>query len=444
MVRNGERDILRSYKEIIGSEKIKELRDTAKKLRGKKILHLNTSKKGGGVAEILKTLVPFYNNLDLHVDWKQVKGSEEFEETVKKLFNQLQGTEEVGENEIYSKEIETWRKTCKREAGSINPSDYDVIVIHDAGPLPIIDFFIKSLESQGIPKKDWPKFVWRDHMDTSNPNKEVFDEWIKPYIQEFDALIYSDKKFTLEEDFGEYWRRYYAPGIDPLSKKNKSISKTKINNIVAKYGVDTDKPIILQVSRFDRFKGQKHSIEVFKRLKQEGVEAQLVLIGGEAEDDPHSKDIREEVKDLAQQDEDIYLLSNLEKDEHRLPALDVNAFQRKAAVILQPSEKEGFGLTITEALWKQTPVVATNVGGIHQQIDSGEVGGYLVDVPPEPEKTEKYEPWIEKVKDYVKKLIHNPALAQQLGKQGREHVGKNFLLTRLALHHLQLMTDLID
>lgn len=391
------------YEEIVGSEKIEELRRLAEPLQGLSVLHVNSTLVGGGVAEMLHSLIPLFNDLGIKARWEVIKGSPLFFRTTKSIHNALQGntTEIVGEM------LERYREINRRNAETLD-LNADIVVIHDPQPLPLI-------ESRPPGRNRW---VWRCHIDITHPNKEVWN-FLKSYIERFDMIILSMPEFTkylpIPQDI-------IPPSIDPLSEKNRELPEEKIEEVYTKHSVPRDKPILLQVSRFDPFKDPIGVIEAYELVKKK-VDCRLVFAGGIASDDPESSEILERVRVRAQEDPDIHIIA---PQEEPLPAVEINALQRGADIIIQKSLREGFALTVTEAMWKSKPVIGTAVGGIKLQVIDG-ITGFLVRS-------------IEEVAERLIFLLHNPDLAQEMGEMGRAQVRKNFLVTRHLRDYLRLFS----
>ncbi|HNR68624.1 MAG TPA: glycosyltransferase [bacterium] len=398
---------LSDYRAIVGDETISTLYRTARKLYGKKILQINSTYVGGGVAEILNSLTPLLVDAGVESDWRILNGNPDFFNITKKFHNALQG-DKINLTDI--------KKSLYLEANQdfsvyahINHS-YDGVVVHDPQPLPLIQFY----------KKRQPWF-WRCHVDLSHPNLEVWD-FLKTYIVRYDRVILSDESYRKNDLPADYC--IFAPVIDPLSNKNKELSDRDISKYLKKFNVREDKPIITQISRFDKFKDPLGVIKVFEKVRQE-IDCRLVLCGSMAADDPEGVQIYEKVKNRAEsfiKKGDIVLITSENN-------ILVNALQRRSAVILQKSLKEGFGLTVTEGLWKAKAVVAANVGGIPLQIID-EQTGFLVD-PTDIDQTART----------VVRVLQDPEMAGKVGRQGREHVRKNFLVTRLVSDYLRLFNE---
>ena len=395
---------LESYREIAPKGTIDLAYCLAERLRGESVLHVNSTKRGGGVAEILHRLVPMLNELGIQTRWEVMKGTPLFYQTTKSFHNTLQGQIQTITKEMYDEYI----KINQKNAEEIS-FDSGLVVIHDPQPAGLI-----------YKKPKAAKWLWRCHIDISRPQRKVWN-FLKDYISKYAGAIFSLPSFAQKLDIPQF---LMYPSIDPLSDKNKELSNEDINNIVDRYNIPQDKPIILQVSRFDRFKDPLGVIEAYKLVKKYN-DCYLILAGGEATDDPEGAEVLQEVKDAASSDKDIFVLA--------LPAeanLEINALQRAATVILQKSIKEGFGLTVTEAMWKGKPVIGGAVGGIAIQIIYGQTG-FTVNS-------------IEGCANRIRYLLSNPEVLVDLGQKAKEYTRRNFLITRHLCDYLALMIHLLN
>jgi trehalose synthase len=394
---------LEDYRDIVGDDVIAEIYRLARPLYGKKVLHINSTYYGGGVAEILYSLVPLLNSAGLDADWRTLRGTPEFFNITKKFHNAIQG-DDIRMTDIkaslYIENNQDFASYCKIDA--------DCVIIHDPQPLPLIRFYKK--------RQHW---IWRCHVDLSHPNEELWN-FLKGFILAYDGIVVSDEQYVRKELPIKH--TIIEPAIDPLSSKNKDIPEELIERTLQKYGVPTDKPLITQISRFDKWKDPENLIEVFKLVRKE-CDCRLVLCGNMASDDPEGWEIFEQARNAAGSfldNKDIILLTVEDN-------ILVNALQRKSSVILQKSIREGFGLTVTEALWKGKPVVASNVGGIPRQVIDNKTG-FLV----EPHN-------IQGCADIVSSILKHPKVGHYLGEHGKEHVRKNFLITRHVIDDLKLL-----
>jgi len=396
-----------SYRDIVGDEVVSTIYKKARRLYGRHILHINSTYQGGGVAEILASLIPLMNDAGISAGWRTLHGNPDFFMVTKKFHNALQG------DPINLTEMKTRLYLSTNENFSIYTHiDHDCVIIHDPQPLPLIKFYKKM--------QPW---IWRCHLDLSTPNERLW-EFIKKFILRYDLTVISNEKYRGKDLPVE--QRIIYPAIDPFSPKNMEISEKVVAKYLSKFGVRRDKPLITQISRFDRWKFPEGVLDVF-RLVREKVDCRLVLCGSMAADDPESWVIYERVKRKAKrliENGDVVLITS---ENHIL----VNALQRSSAVIMQRSTREGFGLTVTEALWKGKAVVASNVGGISLQIREGE-NGFLV----KPSNTKGFA-------DKIIKILENPTLAVEMGRKGKEVVRERFLITRLLLDYLDLLNVVV-
>jgi len=395
---------LDDYRDIIGQAQVDALRFLARDLKGKSIKMVNSTAVGGGVAEMLNRLVPLLGELEVTTHWDVITGGNDFFEVTKAFHNALHGSEYQltrSAQEIFLAYNEQNRQRMQFTE--------DMIVIHDPQPAGLIGS-----------RKDSPgRWVWRCHIDLSNPNPQVW-EFLRPFIEQFDAAIFSSQSFARQLPIPQY---LFYPCIDPLSEKNKDLDESFVQNVCDEFGVDRTRPIVTQVSRFDRLKDPVGVVQAFK-LARKYVDCQLVLAGGGASDDPEGALVLKEVKEVAGDDPDIIILD--------LPpwcALEINALQRASTIVVQKSIKEGFGLTVTEALWKGKPTIAGAVGGIPNQIIH-KLTGMLVHS-------------VEGCAYQIRYLLTHPDFAAQLGRNGREHVKENFLMTTNVRRWLLLLRTLL-
>jgi trehalose synthase len=387
------------YGAIIGRPELDEIRFLARHLQAKTVKMVNSTALGGGVAEILNRLVPLMNELEIRTRWEIITGGNDFFEVTKGFQNALQGGEYPITKTVRDIFMSYTEQNQKRIA-----FDQDLCVINDPQPLGLVHS--RDDRSPGTSQDNGRgKWIWRCHIDLSNPNQEVWD-FLKPMVEQYDAAIFSSPAFAPQLNVPQY---LFYPSIDPLSEKNKELEESYIDKVCDDFGIDRSRPILTQISRFDRLKDPVGVIESYKLVKKY-VDCQLVLAGGGGTDDPEGAVVLQEVMDAAGDDPDVIILN--------LPpwsALEINALQRASTVIIQKSLKEGFGLTVAEGLWKEKPVVASAVGGIPTQIVH-KLTGVLVHS-------------VEGCAYQVRYLLTHPDLARQLGKNGREHVKENFLIT---------------
>ncbi len=389
---------IEEYAPAAGEAVIEELKVIAGRLSGKSILNVNSTAVGGGVAEILNRMLPMMTELGIRPRWELIKGGEDFYAVTKKFHNALHGARQ----ELTQADFQLYRDTLKANMDTMD-LDADIAFIHDPQPAGLIDR-----------KPSSAKWIWRCHIDMSNRQQDVWD-FLKGYVSRYDAAVISAPAFSQELPVKQF---QVPPSIDPLADKNKELSDEEVAAVMQRLQIPVDKPLITQVSRFDRLKDPLGVIEAFKKI-QPYVTARLLLVGGSADDDPEGAQVLAEARAAAEGNGDILVLC--------LPPtsnVEINAIQRASAIILQKSLKEGFGLTVSEALWKGKPVIAGAVGGIPLQI------------------THKYSGILTRTIDgtayWMKRLLHEPAFAKRLGENGREHVRENFLLTRHLRDYLLL------
>ncbi len=397
---------LKDYKPIVGPAVLNQLWQLAGNLKGLKVIHVNSTKSGGGVAEILSWMIPFMQELGIDTSWEVITGTEPFYNVTKMIHNGLQGNHvdlTASHQEIYE---ETNRLNAERLCPILREAD--VVFIHDPQPAMLLSF---------CPSKRG-KWIWRCHIDASRPHRPVW-KFLKPLLTEYDASIFSMSEFSRALPHPQF---LVAPSIDPLSEKNTELTHEEINEIVGKFDLDSTRPILTQISRFDRFKDPVGVICGYRLLKK-SMPVQLVLAGGGADDDPEGVEVLKEVREAAKDDPDIHILL-LPPDAHRT----VNALQRCSDIIIQKSTKEGFGLTVTEGLWKGKPVIGGSVGGIKLQVINHHTG-FLVNTP-------------EGLAQRARYILTHRLGAERMSRKAREFVRENFLLTRHLREYLTLMVGL--
>jgi trehalose synthase len=394
---------LKQYEPIVGPQVIEELRLLAEKTKGWTIQNINSTSVGGGVAEILNHMVPLLQELGVHAKWDVIKGGEKFYKVTKKFHNALHGKEENITDEDFS---------IFHETSEMNKKNMDlegeVVFVHDPQPIALID----RKESMSS------KWIWRCHIDVSNPDLKVWN-FLRAYIDRYDSSVFSAPAFSQVIPIRQF---LIPPSIDPLSDKNKELSSKEVEQLLEPFHLDLEKPIVTQVSRFDYLKDPIGVIDAFEMV-QKNLDCQLILVGGEATDDPESVEVLAKTRDRAANNPDVHVLA--------IPSgsdLIINALQRISDVVVQKSLKEGFGLTVSEALWKARPVVASAVGGITLQIGH-KYSGLLCHS-------------IEGAAFEIKQLLQNKEYAKRLGENGREHIRNNFLLTRHLRDYLLLFLSL--
>lgn len=397
---------LSEYRNITGDEIIKNIYQRARPLLGKRILHINSTLYGGGVAEILSSLVPLMNDVGLETGWSIIRGTPDFFIITKKFHNALQG-DSINLSTIKKKIYENINKTFS----SYTHINHDCVIIHDPQPLPLINFYRK--------KQPW---IWRCHIDRSHPNQELWD-YLKDYIIKYDMEIISHQDYKSDSPLPT---TIIQPAIDPLTPKNMDIPQADFKKFLRKFQIPTDKPLVTQISRFDKWKDPVGVIDVYKKVRK-SFDCRLILCGSMASDDPEGFKIYEQVKRRANrllEQGDVVLITSENN-------ILVNVLQRQSAVIVQKSLREGFGLTVTEAMWKGTPVVASDVGGIPIQIED-RVTGFLAP----PKNTEAFA-------ECILEILKTKKLAASIGRDARESVRKKFLITRILQDYLELLTQVI-
>lgn len=398
---------LDKYASVIGEEKIGEIKKLAERIAGKSVCHVNSTSFGGGVAEILHRLVPLMRDVGLKAEWRLFKGSDEFFNVTKAFHNGLQGMDIPLTDEMKRVYLEYSEENAQRL-----DFHHDFVVVHDAQPAGLISH-------QKIRTGKW---LWRCHIDLSNPNPSFID-FLIPTLYQYDVLIFTMEQYV-QEPLRHRKTAMIPPSIDPLSDKNKPLAEDTVSSILDTYDVDPEKPIITQVSRFDPWKDPLGVIDTYRIIKKQVPAVQLLLVASMAKDDPEGWSYYEKTVRHAAEDADIHLLTDLKG----VGDIEVNAFQRASDVILQKSTREGFGLTVTEALWKEVPVIGGNVGGIPMQIADG-VNGYLVNS-------------IQEAADKTLYLLKHPAEAKKMGALGKKRVLEHFLITRHLEDYLKLLSSL--
>jgi trehalose synthase len=399
---------LDSYEGIVPDGILSHLRDLAADLRGARVLHVNATPYGGGVSELLRSLVPLLNDLGMVSDWNIISGDSAFFDVTKKIHNGLQGAD----LELTPEDKRLYEETSRTNAAALT-EEYDVVFIHDPQPAGIL-----PLRGNGH-----SRWVWRCHIDTGQPNPAIW-EYCRSFLHPYDAAIFTMPEFV-PPDFPISEVQIVPPAIDPLSPKNMPIGKSMARQVVDWIGIEVNRPLITQVSRFDSWKDPLGVIEAYKLVREEVPNLQLALVGSMALDDPQGWEIYNQVIAASRDHPLIHVFTNLTG----VGNIEVNAFQRLSDVIVQKSIREGFGLVVSESLWKATPVVAGRAGGIPLQMSDG-VGGILIDN-------------IEDCAAAILRLLRDPELAASLGASGRERVREHFLLPRLLVNELTLVKDLL-
>jgi trehalose synthase len=400
--------LLEQYAKIVGEDVINHIRQLAKSLEGMKVVHVNSTKEGGGVAEILHRLVPLQLELGLAVTWEVINGDPEFYQCTKLMHNSLQGDRsEIPEALLRNYEM-TNQQNADRLRGQLE--DADLVFIHDPQPAPLMHF---------CPNRRG-KWIWRCHIDVSRPHRPVW-KYLRNFVEAYDASIWSLAQFAQPLHHRLY---LIPPSIDPLSEKNIELDEAELHAVRERFALDPHRPIIAQISRFDRFKDPLGVIQAY-RLAKRFTSLQLVLAGGGATDDPEGEEVLEEVKAAAADDPDIHVLL-LPPDAHRT----INALQRLAHIVLQKSTREGFGLTVTEALWKGKPVIGGDAGGIRLQVINHHTG-FLVNTP-------------EGAALRIRCLLSQRDKLKDMGRKAKRFVLENFLITRHLREYLTLMVAIMN
>ena len=402
-------DLLEKYRVIAGVDAIHELEQLASILKGIKIVHINSTKQGGGVAEILTWMVPLSKALGIDARWEILNGNGEFYECTKYFHNGLQGHRIAMPDEALLKNYETVNQNNSEELKDVLQKA-DIVFIHDPQPAAMIKYFPDRAN----------RWIWRCHIDLSNPHRGIW-RYLKDFVKLYDASIFSLADFVQPLPHPMY---LIPPSIDPLSEKNRVLTEEDIAEIYPRFDLNPKNPMILQVSRFDRFKDPIGVIEAYKITKKYKPTLQLVLAGGGAPDDPEGEQVLKEVRQYAQNDPDIHILF-LPADSHKT----INALQRASDVVLQKSVREGFGLTVTEALWKNKPVIGGNTGGIRLQVIDNHTG-FLVNTP-------------EGAANRIRYLLQDGDVCKELGAKGHKFVYENFLITRHLRDYLTLIISLL-
>jgi trehalose synthase len=399
---------LADYTHIAGKETIERIRELAEPMQGRRVLHVSATAFGGGVSEILYTIVPLMRDVGLDAHWHVIFGKEEFYNATKLLHNSLQGAEEtLSESE--------W--ALFDEINAINAEglqgEWDTVIVHDPQPIGLR----RGAEGKG---RNW---IWRCHIDLSEPNPAPIARLL-PMIEEYDATVWHMPAYVPQGVNGHNGVKIIPPAIDPLSPKNMAFSPDDAAFVCRQFGIDVDRPLLTQVSRFDPWKDPMGVIDAYRIVHEQVPDVQLALVGSMATDDPEGWEFFQHTFEYADGDEDIKILNNL----NNVGAIEVNAFQSQSDICLQKSIREGFGLTVTEALWKGRPTIGGNVGGIPLQIADGE-SGFLVDSA-------------EQCAQRCLEILADPELGKRLGRAGKEHARHEFLSPRLLRDWVELLAEL--
>jgi trehalose synthase len=399
---------LADYTHLVGRDLVERVRELAEPLKGKRVLHVSATAFGGGVSEILYTIVPLMRDVGLDAHWNVIFGKEEFFNATKLLHNSLQGDPATLSKEQWKLFWEINQLNAEGLDG-----DWDAIVVHDPQPVGLRHWA----------GQNGRKWIWRCHIDLSVPNPASIGE-LQPMISEYDATVWHMDDYVPEGLRGDTRVRIVPPAIDPLSPKNMAFSPDDAAFVCEQFGIDVDRPLLCQVSRFDPWKDPIGVIDAYRQVTERMEDVQLALVGSMATDDPEGWEFFQKTFEYAAGDPDIKILNNL----NNVGAIEVNAFQSQSDVVLQKSIREGFGLTVTEAIWKGRPTVAGNVGGIPLQIVDGQTG-FLVSSPEECAKR-------------CLEILADPELGIRLGRSGKERVRRQFLSPRLLRDWMEIFTDL--
>jgi trehalose synthase len=399
---------LADYTHIAGKETIERIRELAEPMKGHRVLHVSATAFGGGVSEILYTIVPLMRDIGLDAHWHVIFGKEEFYNATKLLHNSLQGAPET----LSDAEWDLFDEINAINAEGLQ-GEWDTVIVHDPQPIGLR----RGAKEKG---RNW---IWRCHIDLSEPNPEPIARLL-PMIEEYDATVWHLPTYVPKGVDGNNGVKIIPPAIDPLSPKNMAFSPDDAAFVARQFGIDVDRPLLTQVSRFDPWKDPMGVIDAYRIVHEQVPEVQLALVGSMATDDPEGWEFFQRTFEYAEGDEDIKILNNL----NNVGAIEVNAFQSQSDVCMQKSIREGFGLTVTEALWKGRPTIGGNVGGIPLQISDGETG-FLVDSP-------------EQCAQRCLEILADPELGKRLGRAGKEHARKEFLSPRLLRDWVELLAEL--
>jgi trehalose synthase len=397
---------LADYTHIVGRELIAEIRELAEPLKGERIVHISATAFGGGVSEILYTLVPLMRDVGLECEWQVIYGREEFFNATKLMHNALQGAPQDLDEEQWA----TWRHYAEMNARELS-SGWDVCVVHDPQPAALF---------QLVPEKA-KGWIWRCHIDLSTPNPETIARLL-PYIRDYPASLFHMAGYV-PSGMDDHVN-IVPPAIDPLTPKNMALSPEDAAFVCGQFGIDVDRPLMCQVSRFDPWKDPLGVIDAYRKVKESMPEVQLALVGSMASDDPEGWDFFNATVAHAAGDPDIHILNNF----NNVGAIEVNAFQSHSDVLIQKSTREGFGLTVSEAIWKARPFIGGNVGGIPLQIENGATGFLVASA--------------EECAERSLEVLQDPALGKFLGRRGKEHVRQHFLMPRYLRDYLRIFHEL--
>jgi trehalose synthase len=394
---------LDDYREIVGDSAIDELRQMAGRLAGRRVKMFNSTAIGGGVAEILHRLVPLLNELGVETAWEVIKGGEEFFRITKQFHHALQNDDF---DRLGPRELAIFLETNRTNAAELI-GDEDIVVVHDPQPVALV-------EARRASHGTW---IWRCHIDLSDPEPKVWD-FLRPFVERYDGAVFSSRAFCQRMSIPQH---VFPPPIDPLAEKNKELPASVVDDVFSRLGVPRDKPIVIQVSRFDHLKDPLGVVRAF-RIARRSVDCRLVLAGGAADDDPEGAAVLADVRKETDGDPDIHILS-----ERQYEAVEINALVRGSTIVVQKSLREGFGLTVAEALWKRKPVIASAVGGLPAQVID-DVTGVLVSS-------------VEETAQQIRALLGDPERMVRLGEVGHQRVLQEFLITRNLRNWLVLLEE---
>jgi trehalose synthase len=399
--------LLADYTHLVGRDLVEEIRALAEPLKGARVVHVSATAFGGGVSEILYTLVPLMKDVGLEVEWQVIYGREEFFNATKLMHNALQGAPD----DLSDEQWDVWQRYNEMNAREL-VGGWDVALVHDPQPAALHTL---------VPEKarGW---VWRCHIDMSSPNPGTIERLL-PYIREYPQALFHMETYVPRGMNGNV--NVVPPAIDPLAPKNMALSPEDASYVCQQFGIDVDRPMMAQISRFDPWKDPLGVIDAYRLVKEQLPEVQLALVGSMASDDPEGWDYFNATVAHAAGDPDVHILNNF----NNVGAIEVNAFQAQADVVIQKSTREGFGLTVTEAIWKGRPFIGGNVGGIPLQVENG-ISGYLVDS-------------VEGCAARTLDILKDPALGKALGRRGKEHVRKHFLTPRYLRDYLRIFSELL-
>jgi trehalose synthase len=398
---------LADYTHIVGRPLVEEIRELAEPLKGRRVVHLSATAFGGGVSEILYTLVPLMRDIGLEVEWQVIYGREEFFNATKIMHNALQGNPQ----DLTEDQWATWSQYNEMNARELSRG-WDVCIVHDPQPAALYKLVPEKAEG----------WVWRCHIDVSTPNPSTMTRLL-PFIESYPQTLFHVDAYVPQGMNGNV--NIVPPAIDPLTPKNMALSLEDATFVCSQFGIDTTRPMICQVSRFDPWKDPLGVIDAYRIVKAQRPDVQLALVGSMASDDPEGWDFYNSTLAHADGDPDIHILNNF----NNVGAIEVNAFQSLSEVVIQKSTREGFGLTVSEALWKGRPFIGGNVGGIPLQVRDGE-SGYLVDS-------------VEQCASRILEILEDPTHARSLGLKGKEHVRAHFLTPRYLRDYLKIFHEVL-